>query len=96
MATNQSVHAWIVTVQSEVGSDGQPHYFYRLGASDSDLVSTLRSAGFQLAPDRTPDDDGLVSCGSDVCTQTATVGQLGYWSCPSPPPFAERRPPSNG
>ena len=63
MATNESAHAWIVTVQSEVGSDGQPHYFYRLGASDGDLVSTLRSAGFQLAPDRTLNDDRLVRVG---------------------------------
>ena len=63
MVQGESVLVWITTVQSGPGGDGEPNYFYRLGASHADLVHVLRTAGFQLAPDRTLSDDGLVRVG---------------------------------
>jgi hypothetical protein len=60
MAQDESVRVWILTVESELEGRSETHYFYRLGASYDDLVRTLQTAGFQVAPDRTLNDDGLV------------------------------------
>ena len=60
MAQDESVRVWILTMESELEGRSETHYFYSLGASYYDLVRTLQTAGFQLAPDRTLNDDGLV------------------------------------
>ena len=63
MVQDESRHAWILTVEPGLAVDNQPHYFYRLGAGHDDLALTLRTADFQVAPDRTLSDDGLVRVG---------------------------------
>ena len=63
MAQDESVRVRIVAVESESADHSEPHYFYRLGAGNHDLVRELQTASFQLAPDRTLDDDGLVRVG---------------------------------
>ena len=42
MAQDESVQVWIVSVESESADHSEPHYFYRLGAGNHDLVRNYR------------------------------------------------------
>ena len=82
MAQDESVRVWIVSVESESADHSEPHYFYRLGAGNHDLVRELQTASFQLAPDRTLDDDGLVRVGLLSISRRRSGD---YWSVGSAP-----------
>ena len=63
MANDEPVVVWILTMETRLDGDGEPHYFYSLGASYSDVVHAMHTAGFQLAPGWPLDDGDLVRVG---------------------------------
>ena len=63
MVQNEPQVAWILTVQYDGRTVGQPNYFYRLAANHDDLVGVLRTAGFQLVHAWPFDDDTPVRVG---------------------------------